>query len=219
MFSGHFGVLCEPIRVNVDPNVYPKNRVYDIDTNDDRLKPLLPSLHSKNIGDHLITLHQMEIDYCGSDTNIGAVMIGVGDSMVTWTVRTELPLNNRTCADDASCLYSTSSVGSYFELPNMVLSEGMIFICATSEDGSVSREKDIEITHGIAGCSNGFIVDYTAPSSGHVEISSKDGYITTLQHQSVYWYGFHDNSEIFNVGRAINLYQYALGKMNKFLNS
>ena len=211
MFSGHVGVLCEPIATPTDPNTYPKNAVYDVDINDQHLDQLLPSLHSKNIGHQLMILHQMEIDFCWSNRKVGAIMIGVGDSLVTWTVRTALPESNSTCSDDVHCLYSTSTTGGYLQLPNVDLPESKIFICAETSGRIAIREKDNEEIHGVSGCSNGFIVDRSPPSAGHVTFSSNDGYITYLLQQSIYWYGFTDNSQMFNDGGEL-MYRYAIGE-------
>ena len=213
MMSGHVDVTCERIltQSHIDPNIHPKNVVYDIDVNDHRLDHLMPSLHSKNIGDQLIELHQMEIDYCGSDNNVGAIIIGVGDSLVTWTVRSSTPHINNACSDDVNCMFSTITVGGYFQLPNIELPEGIIFICAESDSTVAEREHDVEVIHGVAACSNGFVVDRSPPSAGHVVFVSNDGYINSLLHQSIYWYGFTDNSNMFDNGGEM-MYRYAIGK-------
>ena len=77
----------------------------------------------------------------------------------------------------------------------------------------VVREKFTEILPLIQGCSNGFVIDSVAPTSGRVYVKNVNGFINDLRHITVSWDGFRDNIDVSALGyeHGINSYDIEIG--------
>ncbi|XP_052220285.1 uncharacterized protein LOC127837360 isoform X3 [Dreissena polymorpha] len=207
--SGLAKTSCHKINKG-DSGSYSKTAVYDFDSSSDSWVYIKKMLHSSDIGQHYVRLHDSEMNIGNADSSVtGALMYG-SERSVSWYLM-KLQYVPQTCDSDINCVIKYESDYGYIELDKHYISfNELYFICAYSNYTVVEREYFTEILEEISSCSNGFILDSSPPTKGEVHVHNHRGFITNPQHVIVTWTGFHDNIDATVFGFPEKLHYFSI---------
>ncbi|XP_013386063.1 uncharacterized protein LOC106155675 [Lingula anatina] len=172
------------------------------------------TLRAANVGPVLQEILNLDVDFISHPSDLGAVLVGSQHSKVSWFV-TRHPKIPDDCATDPMCHHSTTTNGNILSLVNVELYEGYKhFVCTMAKEEVIVREKHFaETLPEIRLCSNGFYIDRTPPSAGHVSVlNSMNGHLLDSTTVALSWQGFVDQDELGNtVNGGIRSFSYAIG--------
>ena len=175
----------------------------------------LQKLHSSNIGIDIAELQNHELDFGKSSSRIAGIVVYGTERNITWFLMTSkyIPTD---CLLDVNCLKTeTTQTGFVMFDPNLIQLNTFYYICAYSNTTFIERELFTETLQEIASCSNGFVLDNIAPTSGTVDVNNKNGYLTSTSNTLIQWGGFEDNIDARKLGYidSIKQYTYEVGKL------
>lgn len=173
-------------------------------------------IHSSNLGDQGVILHDSELDFGTIQTKVAGAMIYSTQRNITWYLMATRSIPHfGDCQRDSDCITFQSNTDGYilFENTNLV-SNKLYFICAFAEEIEIHRESYTETFTGIKSCSDGFIIDNIAPSGGQIFVENTAGYLNDIFEIRISWERFIDNAdvEMFGYSDSIKYYSYAIGK-------
>ena len=114
-----------------------------------------------------------------------------------------------------NCKTAVTNSDGYVKFPRNVINYEIVhYICAKASEIIVKKGGQIETLQEIKTCSNGFIIDDTAPTGGKLYVNDKNGYITNLRNFAVMWSGFGDSTNVAALGydNPISSYTVAIGR-------
>lgn len=178
------------------PDDYGKLNLYELDVDSPTVTSLKAQLHARFLGVMLRQLHELDLDYCRSNTTVSGALPYSADRNVTWYLMTASGVpKSLNCGQDTSCVKSISTQGGFAEFKKTELIPGTrYYICAWSNATTVRREFFDEHFDEIRLCGNGFLVDDSPPKPGQVTIvNQRNGYLTGSKEIVVSWHGFSDS--------------------------
>jgi hypothetical protein len=194
-------------------NNYPKDIVYDLNAYSEEILTLEKYKFSSNIGSAMKTLSALEFNF-GRKTKVAGFLLNVGNRNVTWSIMKK-PQVPRSCANDADCVASSTSIGGFIVFSSKVpLDENVLYyLCAnvTSEDAIISSGSQRKRLV----CSNGFVLDNEPPVTGFVKVDNvHQGYLRNTTDFRFFWYGFKDDTsyEVLGYESGISKYSTCLGR-------
>ena len=114
-----------------------------------------------------------------------------------------------------TCKAVLANLDGYVKFPRDVISYDVVhYICAKASETIIMKGTHTETLQEMKACSNGFIIDNTAPAGGELYVNDVNGYIADLQNLEIMWYGFGDNANVAALGydNKINSYTVAIGR-------
>lgn len=124
------------------------------------------------------------------------------------------------CNLDPDCMVSKLSENGYAEFWDSVIEpRSAYYICAFSNATTITRELFIESFEEISMCSNGFVLDDTAPIPGSVHISNTNKYIPDSSSLFITWDVFMGDIDVSELGFSNNMlaYSFQIGEMLLFV--
>ena len=184
--------------------------VYDLPLDYEDLDALNDILHSNQLGDVAIQLHNDEVDFTKNTRGISGALQGTDCKDHEWFVQEDPDVNCRTNKYHAACKKRRYTTGNVVEFRNMNLKHGhQYFICVYASNGNCSPAP-------MKMCSNGFIVDTQPPLPGHVYVGHGTESTGHPDNTSVLirWDGFEDIEAELDIPyvSGIKEYFYAIGK-------
>ena len=154
----------------------------------------------QHVNNKLQELHDLDLDFAGSDLVVAALMTDSLGHSVTWfLVRDDAHVpEDGECAADPACVTSSSSDNATVIFPGYRASlqnGGVYFVCALvspppSSSSSIGRAGALA-TREV--CGDGFVVDDDPPSAGTVSIlNANGGFLVDSGRVVVSWSGFSD---------------------------
>ena len=184
--------------------------VYDLPLDYRNLDTLNDILHSSQLSDIAIQLHNDEVDFSNNTRGISGALQGIDCKDYEWFVQENPDVNCRTNKDHTSCIKPRYTNKNVVEFRNMFLKDGHhYFICVHASNGSCSSLP-------MKMCSNGFIVDTLPPIPGNVYVGHD---IVSKGHPDntsmlIRWDGFKDTvDEVAPYSSGIKEYFFAIGKI------
>ena len=111
--SGAISTTCSSLKVP-HPNDYKKSHLYELDANSFRFKELKPKIHTSYLGDTLNELHELDLDFCRSNTTVAGVLPSPVERNITWYLTTlALIPSTLKCESDHACVKSLTSQGGF----------------------------------------------------------------------------------------------------------
>ncbi|XP_052788798.1 uncharacterized protein LOC128223561 [Mya arenaria] len=208
--SGQLISSCKKL-ATLDFGTYDANAVYDFDTRSESWTQIQSIIHSSNVGDMYTFLHDNELDFGTSKLRPAAAVMHANERYVSWFLMTSRHVTND-CNTDVSCLKEkvTSDGFAIFEETDLFL-DAPFYLCASSNATVVEREWFTESLDEIKACSDGFILDNTAPIPGKIEIQNVNGYITNIEHAVITWDTFIKEKGASLLGYPENMQHYSIG--------
>ncbi|KAL3857352.1 hypothetical protein ACJMK2_012028 [Sinanodonta woodiana] len=211
--SGVENTVCAQVETS-SSNLYSEVTVYDLNAKSANFEALKTSLHSKYLGDKLVDIHSLEIDFCRQRDRLAAVIVSAGERVVTWFLmmqKRRIPAGE--CEDDKSCVMSMTTSSGYAEFFGaQLLEDSVYYICAVSNKTVIHREMFDDTLEEFDHCSNGVYVDETPPSIGNVYIENqRNSFLDWNKTIEISWSGFLDISAFEMYGTAVKHYSYAIG--------
>ena len=176
-------------------------------------------MHSRNLDDALRQLHNEELDFGTTDTEVvGAIPSGT-DRNITWFLTTTktVPKN---CNESPECKTSRMTTDGYVQFRKAdILVNTFYYICASAEESTTVKENFTEKLPAIRACSNGFVIDDTPPYGGEVHVRNVSGFLNDLREIVVHWNGFDDNINASRLGyeNKINTFTVEIGKKDFYI--
>ena len=192
---------CSPIKIISDPNEFSKEVIYDLNLNDPFSKDVYLYYQSTNIGSKMVQIHNAEMDFADRNVKIGGLILGRYYNGITWYLMTERNFPRLACSYDSFCLLTKKTVGGLIDFNYQQMKNNQIFyICAESSAFQL--------------CSNGFLVDNSAPTGGIVFVETYNGYVIDCTKLTIRWTGFMGNTNAKKLGYMSDIegYRYAVGK-------
>ncbi|WAR31701.1 hypothetical protein MAR_034243 [Mya arenaria] len=208
--SGQLISGCEKL-ATLDFGTYDANVVYDFDTRSESWTQIQSIIHSSDVGDMYTYLHDNELDFGTSKLRPAAAVMHANERYVSWFLMTSRHVTND-CNTDVSCLKEkvTSDGFAIFEETDVFL-DATFYLCASSNATVVEREWFTESLDEIKSCSDGFILDNTAPIPGKIEIQNVNGYITDIEHAVITWDTFIKEKGASLLGYPEDMQHYSIG--------
>ncbi|WAR31813.1 hypothetical protein MAR_034355 [Mya arenaria] len=208
--SGQLISGCEKL-ATLDFGTYDANAVYDFDTRSESWTQIQSIIHSSDVGDMYTFLHDNELDFGTSKLRPAAAVMHANERYVSWFLMTSRHVTND-CNTDVSCLKEkvTSDGFAIFEETDVFL-DATFYLCASSNATVVEREWFTESLDEIKACSDGFILDNTAPIPGKIEIQNVNGYITDIEHAVITWDTFIKEKGASLLGYPEDMQYYSIG--------
>ncbi|XP_033746935.1 uncharacterized protein LOC117332160 [Pecten maximus] len=204
---GSIGVICVPLAVTEDPNVFDKVRLYEVDSDADDIRHNKDLFYATNIGDKMAWLHGAELDFTKDSVRPGGIILGMGDRPICWYLVRDSHNFSQPCEENPNCVASVVTLGGFSVFQGVNLEhEIMYFICAITkinEDAISSFQT----------CGNGFVIDVNPPSTGEVTIASEKGFLVEKASLIVHWTGFQDFHGYQTLGypTSIARFTYSIG--------
>jgi len=140
---------------------------------------------------------------------VGAILYANQRNVTWFLMRTRhIPTE---CDMDSNCIIARTTQDGFvvFETDD-VESNTRHFICAQSNVTHLYREGFIETLEAISSCSNGFVIDTTAPDPGLLHVQNYNGFLTATKDVLVYWNTFTDNIKASSFGYPSDIKEYVL---------
>ncbi|WAR31807.1 hypothetical protein MAR_034349, partial [Mya arenaria] len=208
--SGQLIRSCKKLAM-LDFGTYDANAVYDFDTRSESWTQIQSIIHSSNVGDMYTFLHDNELDFGTSNLRPAAAVMHANERNVSWYLMTSrhVPYD---CDTDVSCLKEmvTSDGFAIFEETDVFL-HATFYLCVSSNTTVVERERYTESLDEIKSCSDGFILDNTAPIPGKIDIQNVNGYITDIEHAVITWDTFYKEEGASLLGYPDDMQHYSIG--------
>ncbi|WAR31796.1 hypothetical protein MAR_034338, partial [Mya arenaria] len=208
--SGQLISGCKKL-ATLDFGTYDANVVYDFDTGSESWTQMQSIIHSLNVGDMYTLLHDNELDFGTTKIRPAAAVMHANERKVSWylMISRHVPYD---CDTDVSCLKEkvTSDGFAIFEETDVFL-DAPFYLCAFSNATVVEREWYTESLDEIKACSDGFILDNTAPIPGKIDIQNVNGYITDIEHAVITWDTFYKKKGASLLGYPEDMQHYSIG--------
>ncbi|KAH3708851.1 hypothetical protein DPMN_068310 [Dreissena polymorpha] len=175
-------------------------------------------LRSSNIGQHYSVLHDSELNIGSSNTTVAGALMYASERTVSWYLM-KIQYVPDNCETDVNCIVRYDTDSGYVEFSTHDISLNQIYyICAHSNTTEVNRELFTEALQEISSCSNGFVLDSSPPTKGHVQVQNHKGFVTNPQHVLVTWDGFDENidASIFGYPSKLLTFSVAIGTNYRF---
>ena len=215
--SGAISTTCSPLDTT-HPNEYKKIHVYEVNANSHRFQALKAKLHARFLGDTLSELHELDVDFCRSNATLAGAIPSPAERNFTWYLTTSAAIpRSLECDTDAGCVKRLTSNGGIAVFHKIKLIPGNIYyICAWSNATIIKRELFDEHREEVRLCGNGFLVDDSPPTTGHVMIVNQRHGFLLGEGIVLAWDGFKDMvSRIQN--SSIKGYSIAIGRYHEYL--
>ncbi|WAR31711.1 hypothetical protein MAR_034253 [Mya arenaria] len=208
--SGQSIRRCKKL-TELDFGTYDATVVYDFDTGLDSWMQIQSIIHSSDAGDMYTFLHDNELDFGTSKLRPAAAVMHANERYVSWYLMTSRHVPHD-CYTDVSCLKEKVTTDGFavFEEADVFV-DATFYVCAFSNKTVVERELFTELLDEIQSCSDGFILDDTAPIPGNIHIQNVNGYLTDIEHVVITWDPFFKERGATLLGYPENIQHYAIG--------
>ncbi|XP_052789246.1 uncharacterized protein LOC128223857 [Mya arenaria] len=208
--SGQLLSRCKRL-AKLDFGTYDANVVYDFDTRSESWTKIKSIIHSSDVGDMYTFLHDNELDFGTRKFRPAAAVMHANERNVSWYLMTSRHVPD-SCDTDVSCLKEklTSDGFAIFKETDVFL-DATFYMCVSSNATVVEREWYTESLDEIKSCSDGFILDNTAPIPGNIDIQNVNGYITDIEHAVITWDSFHKETGATLLGYPEDIQHYSIG--------
>ncbi|WAR31728.1 hypothetical protein MAR_034270 [Mya arenaria] len=208
--SGQLLSRCKRL-AKLDFGTYDANVVYDFDTRSESWTKIKSIIHSSDVGDMYTFLHDNELDFGTRKFRPAAAVMHANERNVSWYLMTSRHVPD-SCDTDVSCLKEkvTSDGFAIFEETDVFL-DATFYMCVSSNATVVEREWYTESLDEIRSCSDGFILDNTAPIPGNIDIQNVNRYITDIEHAVITWDSFHKETGATLLGYPEDIQHYSIG--------
>ncbi|XP_052790278.1 uncharacterized protein LOC128224473 isoform X2 [Mya arenaria] len=208
--SGQSIRRCKKL-TKLDFGTYDATVVYDFDTGLDSWMQLQSIIHSSDAGDMYTFLHDNELDFGTSKLRPAAAVMHANERYVSWYLMTSRHVPHD-CYTDVSCLKEKITTDGFvvFEEADVFVA-ATFYVCAFSNKTVVERELFTELLDEIQSCSDGFILDDTAPIPGNIHIQNVNGYLTDIEHVVITWDPFLKERGATLLGYPENIQHYVIG--------
>ena len=185
--------------------------VYDLPLDYEGLDDLNDILHSNQLGDVAVQLHNDEVDFSNNTRGISGALQGTACDEHDWFVQEDPEVNCQKEKFHVTCKKKRYTTLNVVEFSNMKLHHGRrYFICVHAWGGSCSSSP-------IKMCSNGFIIDTKPPLPGHIYIGHGNQEVRGHADNTsmlIRWEGFEDIETELELPYAsgIKEYYYAIGE-------
>ncbi|WAR31809.1 hypothetical protein MAR_034351 [Mya arenaria] len=198
----------------LDFGTYDANVVYDFDTRSESWTQIQSIIHSSDVGNMYTFMHDIEFDFGTSKIRPAAIVMYANERNVSWYLMTSRHVPDN-CDKDVSCIKEkfTSDGFAVFEETDVFL-DATFYMCVSSNKTVVEREWFTETLGEIQSCSDGFILDDTAPIPGKMDIQNVNGFITDIEHVVITWDPFYKETGATLLGYPEDIQHYSVGVGN-----